>query len=84
VRSACDHHASGCHQKYCLSQKTGLLIQPGNAEQLFQAIDVMVSDKALASRLGLAARKSVQRLVFDRNCYKKISGVVSGSRAQLT
>ena len=51
--------------------ETGLLIQPGNAEQLFQALDVMLSDKAMASRLGKAARKSVQDFysakLFQRN-----------------
>ena len=29
-------------------QETGLLVQPGNFEQLFEALDVMLSDKALA------------------------------------
>jgi glycosyltransferase involved in cell wall biosynthesis len=42
--------------------KTGLLIQPGNAKQLFQALDVMLTDGTLASRLGRAARQSVQDL----------------------
>ena len=41
-------------------RQTGLLIQPGNAEQLFQALDVMLSDDVLASQLGQAARISVQ------------------------
>jgi glycosyltransferase involved in cell wall biosynthesis len=40
--------------------ETGMLIQPGNQEQLFQALDVMLSDQALATRLGQAACKSVQ------------------------
>lgn len=42
--------------------ETGMLIQPGNHEQLFQALDVMLSDTALASRLGNAAHQSVQGL----------------------
>jgi glycosyltransferase involved in cell wall biosynthesis len=42
--------------------ETGLLIKPGSAEQLFQALDVMLSDGALASLLGGAARESVQDL----------------------
>lgn len=42
--------------------KTGLLIQPGNAEQLFQALDVMLSDRDMSFRLGMAASKSVQEL----------------------
>jgi glycosyltransferase involved in cell wall biosynthesis len=35
-------------------------VQPGNFEQLFEAIDIMVSDKVLASRLGQAAWQAVQ------------------------
>ena len=40
--------------------ETGLLVQPGNFEQLFEALDVMLSDKALAARLGQAAWQSVK------------------------
>jgi len=42
-------------------QETGLLVQPGNFEQLFEALDIMLSDKALASRLGQAAWQAVQK-----------------------
>jgi len=41
-------------------RETGLLVQPGNFKQLFEALDVMLSDKALAARLGQAAWQSVQ------------------------
>lgn len=51
--------------------ETGLLIQPGNSEQLFQALDVMLSDKVLASRLGEAARQSVQDLYSAKTVTKK-------------
>jgi len=40
--------------------ETGMLIQPGNTEQLFQALDVMLSDHVMAYRLGRAACQSVQ------------------------
>ncbi len=43
-------------------RETGLLIQPGNQEQLFRALDVMLSDMAKVSRLGDAAHKSVEGL----------------------
>jgi glycosyltransferase involved in cell wall biosynthesis len=59
-------------------QRTGLLIQPGNAEQLFQALDVMVSDKELASRLGPAARKSVQDLYSADTVTKKYLALFQG------
>lgn len=41
-------------------QETGLLVQPGNFEQLFEALDVMLSDKALISHLGKAGRQVVE------------------------
>jgi glycosyltransferase involved in cell wall biosynthesis len=40
--------------------ETGVIIQPSNFEQLYQALDVMLSDDKLASRLGRAACQSVQ------------------------
>lgn len=40
--------------------ETGLLIHPGDAGQLYQALGVMLSDEELASRLGKAASQSVQ------------------------
>jgi glycosyltransferase involved in cell wall biosynthesis len=60
------------------NQKTGLLIQPGNAEQLFRALDVMVSDKTLASRLGVAARKSVRDLYSAETVTKKYLALFQG------
>jgi glycosyltransferase involved in cell wall biosynthesis len=41
-------------------KETGWLIQPRNDQQLFDALHVLLSDPQLASRLGLAARQSVQ------------------------
>jgi glycosyltransferase involved in cell wall biosynthesis len=41
-------------------RETGLLVQPRNFEQLFEALDVMLSDKELASRMGQAAWGAVQ------------------------
>jgi glycosyltransferase involved in cell wall biosynthesis len=40
--------------------ETGRMIQPSNFEQLYQALDVMLTDDKLASRLGRAACQSVQ------------------------
>ena len=51
--------------------ETGLLIQPGEHEQLFQALDVMLSDMTLASRLGDAACHSVQALYSAKAVTKK-------------
>jgi glycosyltransferase involved in cell wall biosynthesis len=41
-------------------QETGLLVQPGNRQQLYEALVAIVSDKTLASRLGKAGRQIVE------------------------
>ena len=41
-------------------RETGLLVQPGSYEQLFDALHVMLSDKVMASRLGQAGRQVVE------------------------
>ena len=41
-------------------KETGVLIKPGNAKQLYQVLDVMLSDEVLASQLGNAAFETVQ------------------------
>jgi glycosyltransferase involved in cell wall biosynthesis len=41
-------------------EQTGLIVQPGNDQQLFEALYVMLSDKGRASRLGRAALQSVE------------------------
>jgi glycosyltransferase involved in cell wall biosynthesis len=51
--------------------KTGLLIQPGNAEHLYQALDVILSNKEMASHLGKAAYQSVQALYSAEIVSKK-------------
>jgi glycosyltransferase involved in cell wall biosynthesis len=58
--------------------ETGMLIQPGNHEQLFQALDVMLTNTALASRLGGAARHSVQDLYSTEAVSKKYLNLFQG------
>jgi glycosyltransferase involved in cell wall biosynthesis len=58
--------------------ETGALIRPGNHEQLFQALDVMLSDTALASRLGDAAHQSVQGLYSAEAVSKKYLDLFQG------
>jgi glycosyltransferase involved in cell wall biosynthesis len=59
-------------------KETGLLVQPGNQEQLFQALDVMLSDTARASRLGDAACRSVQGLYSAKTVAKKYMDLFQG------
>ncbi len=51
-------------------EENGILIQPGNKEQLFEALDVMISDTAHSFLLGQAAR----RRVLDQ--YSAVSSVM--------
>ena len=41
-------------------QETGLLVQPGNRHQLYEALVSIISDKTLAYRLGQVSRQSVE------------------------
>jgi glycosyltransferase involved in cell wall biosynthesis len=41
-------------------QETGLMVQPGNHEQLFDAIKLIMTDKTLAIRLGCAGNQVVR------------------------
>jgi glycosyltransferase involved in cell wall biosynthesis len=41
-------------------QETGLIVQPGNRQQLYEALVAIVSDKTLACRLGQAGRQIVE------------------------
>ena len=52
----------GAIKKMISNRENGLLIEPGNPLQLFEALDVVLSDRVEASRLGQTARKSVEDL----------------------
>jgi glycosyltransferase involved in cell wall biosynthesis len=41
-------------------QETGLIVQPGNRQQLYEALVAIISDKTLPSRLGQAGRQIVE------------------------
>jgi glycosyltransferase involved in cell wall biosynthesis len=50
----------GAIKTIVVNQETGLLVQPGNHQQLLEAVDSLVSDKALASQLGLAGHQVIR------------------------
>jgi glycosyltransferase involved in cell wall biosynthesis len=68
-------------------RETGLLIKPGNAKQLFQALDIMLSDKGTASRLGKTAHQSVQDLYSAELVTKRylslFQGLVEPTKAKI-
>jgi glycosyltransferase involved in cell wall biosynthesis len=41
-------------------QQNGLVVQPGDFQQLFEALDVLITDSSLSARLGQAAWQTVQ------------------------
>ena len=49
------------------SEENGLLVQPGNIDQIFYSLRTLVEDEKLRFSLGFAARKSV--LAFDVKIY---------------
>ena len=50
----------GAIKTFVTHQETGLLVQPGNRHQLYEALMTMISDKTLAARLGQAGRQIVE------------------------
>jgi glycosyltransferase involved in cell wall biosynthesis len=54
-------------------EKEGLLTQPGNVNQLVEAIITLIKDDGLRTKLGRNARRTVQ----DRNDWKKVAAEVS-------
>ena len=52
-------------------EKTGLIVQPRNSKQLFEALYIMLSDRVLASSLGQAAKQTVQEEYSAWNVTKK-------------
>jgi glycosyltransferase involved in cell wall biosynthesis len=66
-------------------QETGLIVQPGNPQQLLEAIVAIVSDKTLASRLGQAGRLIVEeRYSASSTVEKYLSLFESTLRLRLT
>lgn len=41
-------------------QESGLIVQPGNRQQLYEALVALISDKTLAARLGQGGRRIVE------------------------
>lgn len=52
-------------------QETGLIVQPGNPQQLYEALVAIVSDKTLASRMGQAGRHVVEKRYSAKNTVGK-------------
>jgi len=50
----------GAIKTVVINGENGVFVQPGDFQQLYQAIDRLLSDKALASLFGLAALKTVR------------------------
>jgi glycosyltransferase involved in cell wall biosynthesis len=59
-------------EKIIEHKKTGLLVNPGNIDELSKAIIILLSDKELRTKLGQEARKVVVRNYSWESHAKKI------------
>jgi glycosyltransferase involved in cell wall biosynthesis len=68
----------GAIKTFVTDGNTGFLIQPGNAGQLFRVLDVMLGERAIAFRLGEAARRTVQERYSAESITKKYLSLFQG------
>ena len=61
----------GAIKTIVVHQETGLLVQPGNRQQLYEALVTILSDKSLASRLGQAGRQIIEERYTVENTVGK-------------
>jgi glycosyltransferase involved in cell wall biosynthesis len=61
----------GAIKTIVVHQATGLLVQPGNRQQLYEALVTIISDKTLASRLGQAGHQIVEERYSAGNMVRK-------------
>jgi glycosyltransferase involved in cell wall biosynthesis len=71
-------------------QQNGLLVQPGDYQELYQALDVLICNHALASQLGESAWKTVHdrysaKIVTDKylTLFKNTMGQSIGSQSAM-
>lgn len=58
------------------TNKTGILVEPGNEQEFSQAINRLVSDKELRIRLGIEARKSAENnFTWQANVRRALDGI---------
>jgi glycosyltransferase involved in cell wall biosynthesis len=60
-------------------QKTGLIVRPGDREQLQEALVALISDKTLASRLSQGSRQIVEERYSARKTVGKYLSLFEGS-----
>jgi glycosyltransferase involved in cell wall biosynthesis len=61
----------GAIKTIVVHRESGLIVQPGNRPQLFEALVVLVSDKTLSSQLGQTARRVVEQRYSTGSMIKK-------------
>jgi glycosyltransferase involved in cell wall biosynthesis len=54
--------------EFVSSNKNGLLVEPGNIDQLAQAIQFLLEDREYRLKLGNAARQTVESMGIERYC----------------
>jgi len=58
--------------------ETGLLFEPGNERELAAALQKLLSDGELRTRMGRAARERALRMLDDSATYANLTKVLAG------
>jgi glycosyltransferase involved in cell wall biosynthesis len=64
-----------------IHEGTGLLTQPGNAESIAAAIDLLAQQHPLLEQLGIQARERVQREYDVRRCTERFHNLLRSAYA---
>jgi glycosyltransferase involved in cell wall biosynthesis len=65
-----------------IHDETGLLTQPGNAESLAAAIDLLAEQHSMLERLGMQARERVQREYDVHRCTERFHNLLRSAYAR--
>ena len=70
--------AIGAIPEMVIHNETGLLFEPGNVEQLADAIKLLYSDEALTTDMGENARKHINRLINTERHFEGLQKLIPG------
>lgn len=63
---------NGAQKEYITNKETGVLVDPNNIEELFEAIELFIKDKELRKDIGLKAKEYFENNLSYEQFYKKI------------
>ena len=68
---------NGAQSEYLENNKTAIMVEPGNADELGRAISYLITDKKMQQELGLNAKKKFLNDLSYTNFFSKIKTVYS-------